>query len=171
MIATLMTLSLHLVAAPNAPVDVFDATVTLQDVDLLLVASADRDQLKEKLAAVRKHRLAQAKGATPRPLVIAIDISDVPSFMHGRAQAKLKERAIEVAKHQPKGAPHLSFVADHDASVSRAFRGPLKGSCLIRVGAQGERLDGVTVDEIVANAGAMPGSQPSKAPSHGVAVP
>lgn len=150
MIATLMALVLHLVTGTDAPVDVFGVTTPLRDVDLLLVAPADRDTLRDKLAFVRKHRLSQAAGAQPRPLVVAIDLSDVPSVLHGRATAKLKERALEVAKHQPKGAPPVSFVADHDGSVGRAFRGPQQGSYLVTLNAEGKNVGGVSVDELIA---------------------
>jgi hypothetical protein len=145
MVLSMLALCLQLAASPSTVEDVYGAKVPLENAKLLLVASADRETLREKLAVVRKRR---DDGDAGHALVVIVDLSDVSTLFRGVAKGKIKDRAVEAQKQNPT-LPAPRFVADLDGSLSRALRGPHRGSCLVRTNARGEYLSGSTIDDLV----------------------
>jgi hypothetical protein len=139
------------------------APVGLAEVTALVVDPDDRDQLKATLQAVRAQ--ATAAGLTPgaeRPqaMVVVVDLSDVPSFLHDVALDRMRARVAE-AQQRPMAHPiPLSFVPDMNGSLSRQLSGPLDGSCFVVTDARGAHVRGVTVAALAVRVAAAGGAAP-----------
>ncbi len=118
---------------------------------MLVVDPADRDALQTALRAVRHqaHKAGlQPKQGALKALVIVIDLSDVPSFLHGFALDQLRDKVAEVQQRPVARAISLSWVADMDGSVSSQLRGPLEGSCFVVTDTRGGHERGLTVAQL-----------------------